>query len=44
MKHNKYKDEAPCLICSRCFFCVPCGDCEEYGCGRSDGNKEELMM
>lgn len=33
MKHNKHVDEAPCLICSKCYQCITCGDCDRYGCG-----------
>lgn len=35
--NEAYHDGSNHLMCFKCGFCIPCGDCKKYGCG---ANKE----
>ena len=30
--HDAYHDGTNHLMCLKCGFCLPCGDCRKYGC------------
>lgn len=44
--NNKYGDGSFHEVCEKCGFCIPCGDCQKYGCGNQKGqefsNEESL--
>ena len=31
--NEKYGDGSDHQVCDTCGFCIPCGDCKQYGCG-----------
>lgn len=31
--HEEYEDESSHKICSKCGYCIDCGDCDKFGCG-----------
>ena len=35
-----YHDGSGHLMCSKCGFCLPCGDCKKHGCGWLTAQKE----
>ena len=30
-----YNDGSDHLVCPKCGYCIECGDCEKFGCGRA---------
>jgi hypothetical protein len=40
--HNRTMDDGYCdgsdhLMCEECEFCIECGDCKKFGCGKELG-------
>ena len=31
--NDKYNDGSDHEVCVLCGYCIPCGDCKEFGCG-----------
>lgn len=34
MMDDVYDDGSDHIVCEKCGFCIKCGDCKEFGCGR----------
>ena len=32
--NEMYEDESDHEACGECGFCITCGDCNKYGCGK----------
>lgn len=32
--HEKYSDSSNHNVCEKCDFCLVCGDCNKFGCGK----------
>lgn len=33
---EKYGDGSSHEVCDKCGFCIPCGDCAKFGCGKAE--------
>ena len=38
--NDLYGDGSDCIACEICGFCITCGDCERYGCGKFKDSNE----
>jgi len=34
--HEEYGDGSDHQVCKDCGFCIECGDCYKFGCGKED--------
>jgi predicted nucleic acid-binding Zn ribbon protein len=41
---HKYKDGSDHLCCPDCGFCIPCDDCEQFGCRKNEQKRKRKRI